>query len=249
MTLYAMFAEKSVYDNPIGEQYLQFSLNRDGQSYSIKAKQGILYTGKVTLPIVHPTDGMPITAVANEGFKEQPNITHIFWERKVGKTNQVNALGTGMCQNDLDLCYFEMPELVTAIPDSAFYNCHSLFKDLDQEDVDAFFRNITSIGYFGCMMIGTNGITSLTTTCNLSHKLVTLGQASLSSSGFAKFTIGSPGNPSQLSYNTCGIQIFSNAYVTPLSFTVYAEDRTLSTWSDFREKFDVNANVYSVVDA
>lgn len=249
MTLYAMFAEKSVYDNPIGEQYLQFNLNRDGQSYSIKAKQGILYTGKVTLPIVHPTDGMPITAVANEGFKEQPNITHIFWERKVGKTNQVNALGTGMCQNDLDLCYFEMPELVTAIPDSAFYNCHSLFKDLDQEDVDAFFRNITSIGYFGCMMIGTNGITSLTTTCNLSHKLVTLGQASLSSSGFAKFTIGSPGNPSQLDYNTCGIQIFSNAYVTPLSFTVYAEDRTLSTWSDFREKFDVNANVYSVVDA
>ena len=253
MTLYALFTEKSVYENCVGEQYLTFILSRDGQSYSIRAKDGILFTGKITLPIVHPQDGKEITGIANYGFQNQNFLTHVFWEKKAGKTNKVATLGIQAFQQCENLNYFEMPELVTTIPSNGFKNCYSLFKDLDQEYVDEFFGNITEIESFGCNLVGTSFSTvGLNTVCKLSANLTTLQQACLAATGFMNFQIGSPGNPSQLNYNACGEQIFSNTYIQEnLSLTIYADNNSLNIWNDFKEnKFGLNEGyTYSVLNA
>lgn len=246
---YAFFKEKSVYENALDEQYIDFVLNTDGQSYSVRGKSGMQYTGKITLPIVHPTDKKPVTGVSYNGFGDQTFITHVFWQRKTGVENQVNSLGALAFTQDINLIYFEMPENVTVIKESCFKNCQSLFKGLSQEYVDEFFENITRIDYHGCNMVGTNGITMLNTTCKLSHKMTILQQGAVGSTGFTQFQIGSEGHPNQLDFNECQNQIFANGYFAPTSFTIYVDGASQTNWDTFREKFAVDANVYSVVIA
>ena len=251
MDLYAIFSVKSVYDNPLSEKYIDFVLQNDN-TYKITRKSGVDYTGKITLPIVHPVDGKIVSGIRDYGLQNQSYVTHIFWERKTGINNLVTNLGINSFQNDINLVYFEMPEQVTRIPDSCFYNCNSLFKGLNQSYVTNFFKNITSVGWFGCQMIGTNGITRLNTTLVLSEKLTQLSQAAFSSTGFSKVQIGSKGNPSQLDNNLCEGDLFINGYIPTDSFSIYVTDASSSNWTNLYSKFNLilsASGTYSVLYA
>lgn len=101
---------------PVAEGELEFTLNGDGQSYSVAIGT---YTG---LDIVIPAtyEGKPVTAVANNAFKNCKTITSVTIPEGV-KT--IGSYAFGDCRA---LTEIVVPDSVETIARHAFYNCKAL---------------------------------------------------------------------------------------------------------------------------
>lgn len=237
LTLYAMFVEKSVYDNVLDNKYLQFFKIQGSNTYRIGLRGDIKLTGKITLPITY--DNTAITMISENGFSNQNTLTHIFWERKAGKTNEVNRIGPRAFQDDIKLVYFEMPEGVTQIPDNCFQNDNMLLTDSSQEEIINFFKNITSIGNGACNRLGYNNRNGLNYILYLPETLTSIGDGGFSMCGFKRIQLGSLGKPSQLNPNLCGSYIFQNTMIGMVSFAAYINMSDLTTWSNFQNQWNI----------
>ena len=78
---FAIYEDKSVYDNVIDLKYLDYDLNVDGESYYIGINPAYVLSGKITLPT--RINNKPVTQLgsnaANFSGEKGVNITHIFW--------------------------------------------------------------------------------------------------------------------------------------------------------------------------
>ncbi len=113
MNFYAVFEEKSVYEHVTDSQYFDFApvvngytdivegyydennqykvvdsnYNVIGPTCSIKLKDGVVLSGKITLPasgtITYNGNKItvPVTHIADQGFYDNNTITHVFFER------------------------------------------------------------------------------------------------------------------------------------------------------------------------
>ena len=259
LNLYAIFEEKSVYDNVLSPNY--YSLAIFGQGYIINKKPGVVYNGKITLPIINPEDGKPIYGIANEGFRNVPtgvtsNITHIFWERRMDAMNEVNTINQQCFASCTSLVYFEMPEKVNTVQANAFNGCNLLFTQSDETQIESFFAGIEEIQQGAFVNAGYNnrqGVDS-SITLKLPNILKLIGKNAFTNTGFRRVQIGKQGAPSQINVNNCGDPPIFNttwsANLSNLSFIVYV-DTVSSLWTEtFKTKASiVPTDNYSVVQA
>ena len=104
---------------PTDDSCFVYSLNEDGESYSVAAAEGATLPQTVYLPVEH--DGKTVSAVAAEGFKGLA-IT------KVVIPANIKTLGTKAFAESASLQEAYFYKGITAVGDFAFENCAALKK-------------------------------------------------------------------------------------------------------------------------
>ena len=120
---------------------LTYTLNSDGNSYTLSGYSGDKPTGELVIPKSY--DNKPVTIIGGRAFQNCSGLTSITIGNSVtsiganafygcrGLTsvtipNSVTSIGGSAFQNCSSLTTITIPDSVTSIGDSAFYNCTSL---------------------------------------------------------------------------------------------------------------------------
>ena len=109
----------SWWDCAQGTEGLRYQLNADGNSYTVTGIEMPAYTlTELDIPLLH--DGKPVTAVAEDAFRERT------WIQAINIGNNVKEIGVAsfwLCSNVTSLT---LGSGVTAIGSSTFYLCDKL---------------------------------------------------------------------------------------------------------------------------
>lgn len=134
----AVFKEKSVYDNVLDPQYLSVIAG------SLSVKSGVQLSGKITLPTT--INGIDITTIAQGGFSEQSEITHIFWSNNVN--NKVSTIKENAFSNCTKLVFYEMSQVVNVRVEASAFQYTQVIAGFNNDDnlMDNFFKKVTFIG-------------------------------------------------------------------------------------------------------
>ena len=215
VTLYPVFEEDSVYNNPLDAQYIDYVINRNNQVYirGIKRHLG----GKVCIPnyiegypvvsIVGSNfsgtnytsvnaipDSNEVTLLASNGFQQNPDITHIFFQgaNNNGSGVTIRSLGTYCFAYCTSLEYIDMPQTLKAFGNSCCWNCWNLsFASLSYAETIEY-RAFAATNYVNNSYDRQvkNSTLSITANDNLNF-----GQNVFNQSGWETITIGSESNP------------------------------------------------------
>ena len=138
--------------DPVASVGLAFTLNSDGQSYSVS---GIGTCTDTDVVIPSKYEGLPVTGILDFAFK---NVTSF---ENVVIPESVTSIGESVFWGCSSLTSIVIPDLVTSIGACTFYNCTSL-TSVEIPD------SVTSIGssaFFGCASLTSieipNSITSI----------------------------------------------------------------------------------------
>ena len=118
---------------------LQFTLNEDGESYSVSSESKLLKD--VTIPSTH--EGLPVTSIPRGGFYVCSNLTSITMPdsitsigqaafqgcmslREINFSRGITSLGSNTCTGCKSLVTADIPSGVTSIGDYSFRYCESL---------------------------------------------------------------------------------------------------------------------------
>lgn len=248
LDLYAIFKLKSVYDNTLNPIYYELVNYRNG--YKIQKKDNVQYQGKITLPIISPTDGKPILGISDSGF-QNAGMSYVFWEKNNNIINQVENIGQAAFQNCANLYYFEMPNNVNYIRQNTFQGCNLMFTESSTEEIKNWFSNITTIERLAFNEAGYNNRNGINATLYLSNELTVLGDSAFARAGFKRVVIGATQLPTQLIVENCGVTIFTNNRIQVESITIYVENTTDSKWVTLKEKISGTSGptTFSIVDA
>ena len=238
ITFYPVFETKNVYDSSCVLDKTYLEVVTSGSNNLLKPKTGVQLSGKITLPL--SLDGKTITGFATSAFKDQKNITHIFWEKASSVIKEINGAAFENCTN---LIYFEMPVTVVAVRSQAFAGCFNLLKGVEQQYKDQMFRNLTSIQESAFQQIGLDGLLRLNGDLTILE-----GYAFAVCSEIRQIEFGSNTKPSKLDSSLTTNTFFG---VSPVSVTYYITSDKAPMWEDWtknnRFEFD-NADVqYSPV--
>ncbi|MBR2381800.1 MAG: leucine-rich repeat domain-containing protein [Clostridia bacterium] len=128
----------SIY--PTGSEGLEFTLNSDGQSYSVSGI-GTCIDKDLIIPATY--NGLPVTNVGDKAFSECRLFT------SVTIPDSVTSIGVSAFQNIYSLTKITIGNSVTSIGDYAFYNC-------DRLSSVAIPNSVTSIGekaFYDCKFL------------------------------------------------------------------------------------------------
>ncbi len=103
--------------NAVGENELIFTLNSDGESYSVKTYDPTI-SGELVIPSTY--DGKPVTAIGDFGFHSCNFLTRVI----IG--DNVTTIGYYAFGNCESLKSVTVPNGVGTIKDYAFYGCNAL---------------------------------------------------------------------------------------------------------------------------
>ena len=106
----------AVYKEPESSEGLEFSLNADGESYTVTG----LGTCTDTDIVITTYNGLPVTAIGINAFKDEAQITSV----TIG--NSVTSIGTGAFAFCKSLKYVNIGNGVTRIRDYTFSSCDNL---------------------------------------------------------------------------------------------------------------------------
>ena len=120
--LYAKFkSDGNVYKNILSEDYLII----DENGYIRQNPDKNLVQGKITLPLV--VNSKPVLGIANNGFRDNKEITHIFWEQpSLKKEQKVKDIGDASFYGCTNLICFEIIDSLESIGQEAFKNIKKL---------------------------------------------------------------------------------------------------------------------------
>ena len=171
LTLYAVFAEGSVYDNVLSDEYFNirsvtFNSNTFYMAYpdiQSSAKNRSAFKGKITIPktiiknnVEYQVGGFGRYSTNTQQLIQDavlPDVTHVFFE----PGSNMQYIGPGAFWGWTNLRYVELLNENVSIEQSAFSNLPNLFKDLGdntQNYMDLFFDKIIYIGDYAFNSIG-----------------------------------------------------------------------------------------------
>ena len=133
---FSIFKQMSVYDAPIDIKYLELTKQTNAlgkEYYTVAVKSGIELSGKIVLPSSY--NNIPIAMVAaggpdvlgssnvptTNGFDHNTKITALFWSPK--NSNNLEAINANAFNGAVNMKYFDFPDSVCIIDNSAFYRC------------------------------------------------------------------------------------------------------------------------------
>ncbi len=172
------YAEKNNFNyilNSNNKETLVFELNDDGQSYSVV---GHNITTETELVIPDTYNGLPVTSIGDEAFKEciaLKNVIILDSVKSIGDYafndcvslisvtigNGVTSIGEGAFYHCPLLTNITIPDSVTSIGESAFYNCY----DLASVTIGNGITSISNFMFAECMSLTSitipNGVTSI----------------------------------------------------------------------------------------
>ena len=126
-TFYAIFDIDSVYNNVHPEYFNFFKTGyidgKDtsydvGEGYQISPNPNFVLSGKITIPTEYSVDGKIYPVIGLSDFKDQKDITHIFFEN----SNNVRYINTNCFKDCSNLLYFDFIDSIRIIHDYAFFN-------------------------------------------------------------------------------------------------------------------------------
>lgn len=97
---------------------LTYTLNSDGNSYTLSGYSGDKPTGALVIPDSY--DSKPVTSIGYEAFNNCTGLTSITIP------DSVTSIGSGAFRGCSGLTSITIPDSVTSIGNEAFYNCSSL---------------------------------------------------------------------------------------------------------------------------
>lgn len=205
MDLYAVFKEKSVYDNVHEDYWLYelvssnaYGINFDNvtdyhinQGYIIKPNIAKNLKGKVTIPITH--NNLPVYQIGESAFENNVSVTHVF----LGANSKVRIIGAKAFANSY-IKFFEFTDGLRRIESMAFMQARQLQPDSTNSYI--FGNNLYYMGGFAFnQAFNFNG---KPVTILLPSTLKTLGYFALSNFAYPTvnsiITIGQPGQGSEL---------------------------------------------------
>ena len=137
---------------PTASEGLEFTLNADGQSYSVT---GIGTCTDTDIIIPDTYEGLPVTSIGNYAFKKCTSFTSV----TIG--DSVTSIGENAFQKCTSLTSVTIGDSVTSIGDYAFYECTSLTSVTIPDSV----TNIARDAFNNCTSLTTvtigDGVTSI----------------------------------------------------------------------------------------
>lgn len=147
-------------------KYLDFILNDDNTSYSVKRKDGLYPKGQLTIPSHY--NGFPITKIANGGFSYFSGLEIVILPSTLTEIGEqafrschsltrvdipvsVKVIGEFAFNYCKKLQSISIPPLVTRIENSTFYYCESLSSFVIHDNI----TSIEDMALAGCSNIST----------------------------------------------------------------------------------------------
>ena len=239
--IYSIFDVVDVHDNVLNNNYYYEVTNVTigGTTYKcLQLQHQNELTGKITLPatvggnVIKCFNNVGIVS-DNTGPSVSSTITHIFWETG----SQLAFVGSNACSWWENLQYFELPNYNTYIGQNAFNRTRSMFKNIDDTEVQSWCGKITTLDNGALMFMGSNYQqgAEYNSTQYLYGKTLTfsniqiIGNSALQSIVCNGFIFGSTRN-STMTYTDWGREILNNTckvgggkirYRTPLDLVRY----------------------------
>ena len=214
LTLYPVFEEDSVYNNPLDAQYIDYVIHRNQvyirgikrhlggkvcipnyiEGYPVISIVGSIFNGTNYTGVNPIGDSNEVTLLASNGFQQNNDITHIFFQgsNNNGSNATINSLGDYCFAHCTSLEYIDMPPTLKAFGNSCCYNCWNLsFASLSY---------VESLGYraFAYTNYANNSYDKQVKNRTLSitaNDNLTINQNVFNMSGWETITIGSESNP------------------------------------------------------
>lgn len=143
---YACYVREDVHASATDPKYLRFERIPNTDTYAVGPNLSWNLKGKITLPVVTPKNavdgngnpveaGKPIAAIMGgvqtidagyKNFSHNTNLQAIFWEGGASAAKDIVEVPNYAFYGNTNMVYFEFPNNVTRIGNSAFYNCYNL---------------------------------------------------------------------------------------------------------------------------
>lgn len=111
-------AEDAEADDSKKDSSFEFFLNEDGKSYTVKGKEEVVYSKKLSIPAMY--DGKPVTAIGDLAFYNHREIESLILGRNI------TAIGQYAFRDCTNLGEIDWNKKLIAIGASAFKSCEAL---------------------------------------------------------------------------------------------------------------------------